>query len=148
MLGNQIQRHFGQIQIGADARGSRDAGGLPHIRHDAPRQLPGAQAIQLQIGRDVQESLIDGIHMDIPRGDIAKIDAIDVRRRAHIQLHAGQGRDISDRCGDFKDTAAIAHAQRFHLWRDSQADRSFAPRWVCDHQRSRKRVQPALHTFH
>ena len=47
VLGLHVHGHLGQVQIGADARRGRDAGGVQNVQNDAPGKLLGGQSVEL-----------------------------------------------------------------------------------------------------
>ena len=65
------------------------------------------QVVQLQIGRGVDEALVDGIRMDVLLGHIAQVGAVDLRRHLHVARHARLGRDVVDPLGNLVEPAAV-----------------------------------------
>ena len=89
MFGADIQSHFGEIQIGADSRGSRDFGSLLDIFDDFFGQGFGRQFIKFQIRSNIEKRFVDGINMNIVFGDIFQINAIDIGGEFDIFFHPG-----------------------------------------------------------
>ena len=87
MFRPDIHRCFAQIQVRTDSRCRCDPCRLEHIQDHFPRQLPCRHLIGPQIRRRVNEHFIDGIDMDILRGDIFQVHLIDLAADLHIARH-------------------------------------------------------------
>ena len=91
MLGHNIHSHLGQIQVGADAGGSRDAGGGQYIPDNATRQLMRGTAVGSQIGRGIDEYLVNGVDDNMLGGDIFGVHVVNPRAVLHVVSHAWRG---------------------------------------------------------
>ena len=94
MLRLNIHRHLAEIEIRADPGRGRDPGRLQHIQNHRPGQLPGAHPIRPEIGRGVNEHLVNGIDMHILRRDVLQIDLIDPAADLHVARHLRRGGHI------------------------------------------------------
>lgn len=65
VLGRYVERHLGEEEVGADARGGADMVTLLDGVHEAPRKGLGAEAIALEVGGCVDEALVDGVRMNV-----------------------------------------------------------------------------------
>ena len=93
LLGHDVHSDFTKVKIGADPGGGRDPGLRQHLPDQLPGQLMGCHMIGLEIGRGIDEHLIDGIDMDILRCDIPQIHLIDPGTALDIMPHPGLGDD-------------------------------------------------------
>ena len=94
MLGLDIHGHLAEVEIGADARRRDDTGLQEHVQDDLPGQLPGRQAVGIQIPRHIHHHLVDGVGVDILRGDILQIDLIDLGAPVHVASHPWRSHDV------------------------------------------------------
>ena len=97
MLGHNIHGHLAQIQIAADPGGGGDAGTAQHMLDHGHHQLPGGLAVEPEIGCQIHEHLIDGVDMDVLRGNILKVNAVNFGAGLHIVAHPGRGHDVGHR---------------------------------------------------
>ena len=93
VLGQNVQGHLAQVQVGADARRGGDAGLGEDLLDDGGGELPGVHAPGLQVGGGVDEHLVDGIDVDVLRRGVAQVDAVNLRAAFHVAGHAGRGAD-------------------------------------------------------
>ena len=84
MLGHDVHRHLRQIHVGADAGRGGDARLRENVTHDGTRHLVRAHAQRAQIGRGIDEHLIDRIDMDVLGRGISQVHA--VHPAAHLQV--------------------------------------------------------------
>ena len=89
-----IHCHLGQIEIGANASGSGDSGGVQDIPDHGHSQFPCGHFVERQVMGDIDEHLIDGIDMDVIRGDILEIDMVNSGAVVHIEPHTGRRDNI------------------------------------------------------
>ncbi len=94
VFGGDIQRDFGQIQVGTNAAGGTDAGLLIDVLHDLKTELSGGEPVEREIIRHIHECLVDGVDVDVLFGYIFQINFIDVGGDIHIFLHTGRSHDI------------------------------------------------------
>ena len=130
VLGCDVQRDLGQIQVRTDPAGGTHPDASGHLVHQEQRHLFRRLPVPLQIARNVQKGLVDGIDVDVLRGDVSDIDAVDLRRVIDVLLHPWRRHDVIDPLGDLEDAAAVAHAQRLHGRRDRQTDGLFRARRI------------------
>ena len=97
MLGLYIHGDFAQIEIGADACRGGNTGGLQYLANQLHGEFPGGKTVGAQIGSGINKHLVDGVHMDVLRRHILKIDLIDLCADGHIMGHTGRGNDIVQR---------------------------------------------------
>lgn len=148
VLGRDVERHLREEQVGADAHGGRDARLRAHRRAQGVGELAGRQVVQLQIGRGVDEALVDGIRMDVLLGHIAQVGAVDLRRHLHVARHARLGRDVVDPLGNLVEPAAVFHPRRLHGRAHRQANSHLRARRIGHHQPRRHGIQPPAHALH
>ena len=74
MFGHDVHGDLCQIHIRPDPSGGGDAGGVEHITDHRDSQLMGGHAVSVQIGSDIQEALIYGVHMDVLGRDIFHVN--------------------------------------------------------------------------
>ena len=147
VLRRDIERHLGQEQIGADARGGADAAPREHGVHELARELAGGLVVQGQIGRRIDEAFVDGVHVDVVGADELEVDAVDLRGDLHVVAHARLGHDVVDALGDLEHAAAVAHAELLHGGRDRKADGRAPAVGVGHHEVAGERVAPAVGAF-
>ena len=94
LLGHDVHRHLGEIEVGADAGSGGDARLAKHFADHLHRHLMGRETVEAQIGSDVHEDLIDGIGMDVLGRHMAQVDAVDLLTHLHIARHARRRHDI------------------------------------------------------
>ena len=94
MLGHDVHRHLGQVHVLADAGSGRDARLVKHLAHQHHREGPRIQPTGVQIPRDVDEHLVDGVHVHVLRGDVPQVDLVDLRAPLDIERHARRGCDV------------------------------------------------------
>ena len=86
LLGHNVHRHLGQIQIGSDPDRCRDAGSFQNFPdHSDCHEVRwvgalalGFFAVGMQVSSTVYEALIDGVHVHVLRGHIVEIDSVDL----------------------------------------------------------------------
>ena len=95
MLGHNVHGGLGQIQVGADARRGRDAGGVKDLPDHGGHQLVGRHAVEREIVRQVDENLVDGIDVDVLGRHILEIDLVDAGAVLDVGRHAGRRNDVA-----------------------------------------------------
>ena len=70
MLGHDVHGHLGQVEIGADPGCGGDPCDLKNLLYQLFRQLPGSKLVGVQVRGGIDEDLVDGIYVDIIRGNI------------------------------------------------------------------------------
>ena len=102
----------------------------------------------MQVGRQVYEALVDGVHVDILRADRAQVYPHYLGRAAHVEGHARFRYGEIEALGYLEQAAAAGDAERLQRRRYRQADRLLAALRVGHHELRRERVEPALDAFH
>ena len=93
VLGHDVHRYFGKVEIGPDSGRRGDPGLAQHVADHLHSQIVGRHPVGIQILRHVDEDLVDGVDVDVLRRDIAEVDIVDPGAVVHIESHAGLGRD-------------------------------------------------------
>ena len=96
VFGDDIHGDLAEVEIAADTGGGGDAGFLQYLQNDPHGKLAGGAAQGSQVVGGIDENLIDGIDMDILRGDMAKVNRIDAGAVCKILGHLGRGNDVID----------------------------------------------------
>lgn len=78
---------------GADAGGSRDAGGGQYISDNTASQLMSRAAVCCKIRSSIDKNLINGVDDNVLRGDILGIHVVDACTVLHVVRHARRGYD-------------------------------------------------------
>ena len=94
LLSHNIHRHLTEIHVRTDACCCRDACLFQHIADHLHRQFMGRHLISTQVGRHIHDHLVNRIHMDILRGNVFQIDAVNLRAHLNIVCHLWRGSDI------------------------------------------------------
>jgi len=97
VLCNNVHGNLAQVQIGADARCCSNAGVLQHLPNQHLRKAPSVHPVDFQIGSGIDEYLINGIDVNILRGNEFQIHFIDFSADVHIVLHLRWGNNIVHR---------------------------------------------------
>ena len=93
-LGQNIHSHLAQVQIRTQTGGGGDTGSLVYVPDDPTNKGFRIHGCRPQIGRHIQKHLVNGVHMDILRGDIFQIHLIGPGAIGHIFRHLGRRDDI------------------------------------------------------
>ena len=67
VLRHDVHGDLAEVEICSDARRGRDAGVVQYVQYDAHGEFPRGQAVGLEIGRCVDEYLVDGIDVNVVR---------------------------------------------------------------------------------
>ena len=94
LLGHYIHRHLTKIHVRTDACRCRDARLFQYIADHLHRQLMCRHLISSQVGRHIHDHLVNRIHMNILRGNVFQIDAVNLRAYLDIVCHLWRGGDI------------------------------------------------------
>ena len=78
----------------ADAGRGRDARLAEHLLDQLAGQVVGREAVSAQVGRGVDEDLVDGIDLDVLGRDVTQVDAVDLAADLHVARHAGRRDDV------------------------------------------------------
>ena len=92
MLRHNVHGYFGKIQIRPDSGGGRNAGIFQNVQNDLHGELFRSQAVEIQVICGVDEHLVDGVGVDVLRGDVFEINIVNGRAGLHIKRHL-RGRD-------------------------------------------------------
>ena len=92
VLRHNVHGHLGKVQICPDPGGGRDAGVFQNVQNDLHGKLLRGHAVELQVICSVNEHLVDGVGVDVLRGDVFEVNIVDGRAGLHIKRHL-RGRD-------------------------------------------------------
>ena len=95
MLGNDVHSYLAKVEVGADAGGSRDAGFTQHMSNHATSQFMGRYLVCSQVVGDVHEHLVDRVDMDVLRGYVFQVYAVDTGAIINIVGHARRRHQIA-----------------------------------------------------
>ena len=70
VLGGDVHRKLGEVEVGADAGGGGDAGGGKNLPDDGPGQVVGGGPVEFEVGRRVDKDLVDGVDHHVLGRDI------------------------------------------------------------------------------
>ena len=98
-LGGDVHGHLRKVHIRADPRRGSNAGCGEDFLDEHLRHLTRCLLIGLEIGSQVNEHLINRVHMNIFRGYEFQIHIIDPGTGFHVVRHPGRGHDITERQG-------------------------------------------------
>ena len=93
MLGDNIHRHFAEIEVGANPGGRSDASGREDIQNDLHGKVMGRQLIGVEVVRDIHEHFVDGVDNDVLRRDILHVNLINASAVLHVVRHARRRND-------------------------------------------------------
>jgi len=99
VLRHDVHGHLAEVEIAADARRGGDAGGPQDIQDHGLRQFPGRHPVGLQVTGDIHHHLVDGVDMDILRGDVFQVDVVDLGADLDVPRHPGRGHQVVHRQG-------------------------------------------------
>ena len=94
MLCENIHSDLAKIEIAANARRGCDARGVQDVRDHNLCQLTGGHAVSLQIVRHIHHHLIDGIDMNVLRGDVFQVYVVDLGADLDVFCHPRRGNEI------------------------------------------------------
>ena len=89
-----VHGDLAEVEVGADAGGGRDARFPEHFLDELACQLVRGELVGPEVGGGVNEDLVDRIDVDVLRGDVAQVDAVDVAADLHVMCHPGRGDDV------------------------------------------------------
>ena len=158
-LCQNVHGNLAQEEIGPNAHGGGDAGGLLNLLNDPAAQALGVGSVEGQVGGEVDEHLVYGIYVDVVGREVPEVDLVDVGGIGEVEGHAGWGGDVvqpfSCPCLYFphclqhlEHAAPPAEAVFFHGWSYCQADGVSAPLGICHHQAGGEGIQSPLDTLH
>ena len=167
LLGHNVHRHLGEIQIRSDAHGRGDPGDFQHLPdhgagHDMGRAdalVPRLLGIPGKIAGAIDKSLVDAVDVDVLRRHMVQVDREDQRGDALILRHAGR-RDIElglgavgrvvepDRLLGFEEAGPGGDADRLQRRRDGQADRLIRAGLVRHQQPGPERIESPRNALH
>ena len=148
VLGRDVERDLGEVEVGPDAAACGDARAGEDVGTDALAQLARRAPVEREVVGDVHEHLVDGVHVDVLRCEVGEVDAVDIRRTLDVERHARRGHDVVDVGWDLEDAAAVAHTERLHGGRDGKADGLVAALGIGHHEPRGHGVEAALDALH
>ena len=94
MLRHNVHSDLAEIEIAADARRGRDARGAQHIEDHGLRQLAGGHMIRLEVAGHIHHHLVDGVDVDVLRGDVFQVYVVDLGADLDVFCHPRRGNEI------------------------------------------------------
>ena len=122
VLRANVERHLCLEHVRPDAGRGGDAGNLEGAPHQAFCERARVGAVEAQVGRSVDETLVDGVHLQVLWADKLKVAAHDFAADLHVSFHTGDGGQVLDARRDVAHAATVAHADGLHGGRDGKAD--------------------------
>ena len=133
MLCRDIEGNLCEVGIRAKAAGRGDPCLLCNFAPERLAELACGHPIERQIGRDIEEGLVDRVDEDVFRSDLPEVDAVDLGRLLHVVAHAGRSHDVIDAFGNLEHATAPRDPELLHRRRNSQTYRFLGARGVCYH---------------
>ena len=94
VLGPDVHGDFAEVEVGPDAGCGGDACGAEHIQNHLHGQLPGRQTVGFQIVGHVQKHLVNGVDVDVFRGNVFEIHLVNAGAGLHIQGHLRRSHNV------------------------------------------------------
>ena len=85
-----------EVEIRPDARGCRNACLVQYLADEPHGEVMCRNLSCVEIACHVDEHLINGVYVDVRRGNMPQIDTIDARTVVHVECHARWGNVIGD----------------------------------------------------
>ncbi len=111
LLGLYVHRDFAEIHVGADAGSGGDASFGEHVADHTHGEVVRRETVGVEVGSDIHDHLVDGIDVDILRGDIAQVDLVDASAVFDVESHPWRSHDIVD--GQFRVGVEHLFRERF-----------------------------------
>ena len=99
VLGNDIHRDLGKVEVCAEADRGRDARLGQNVRDEHGGELVCRHAGRAQVARHVDEDLVDGVNVDVLGSDMTQVYLVNLRTALQVESHAWRGDDIVE--GEF-----------------------------------------------
>ena len=121
---DDVHGDFGEVEVGTDAGGGRDAGFFQDFLEDFGGELMGGEVVVSEIGRGVDKNFVDGIDVDVFGGDVTEVDVVDAGTVADVEGHARAGDDefVFGFLFDFVEAGAARDALSLEGWRNGETD--------------------------
>ena len=148
VLGRDVECHLRQEQVGPDARRGADARAGAHGVHQPSREAARREAVEGEIRRRVDETLVDRVDVHVLGADEFEVDAVDLGGYLHVVTHARLCHDVVDTGRYLEDAAPVAYAELLHGGRDGQADGRGPAVRIGYHEVRREGVAAAVGAFH
>ena len=87
MLCSDIHSDLAEIQVGPDSGRGCDPGQIQYVQYHCPGQFPGSHPVSAQIGCDIDKHFVNGIDVDVLRGNVFQINFVDPAADLHITRH-------------------------------------------------------------
>ena len=94
VLCHNVHSDLAEIEVAADACRGCDARGVQDVRDHNLCQLTGGHVVSLQIARHIHHHLVDGIDMDVLRGDVFQVYVVDLGADLNVFCHPRRGNEI------------------------------------------------------
>ena len=148
VLRANVERHLRLEHVRSDAGRGGDIRNLEGAPHQAFCERARVGAVEAQVGRGIDEALVDGIRLQVLWADKLKVAAHDFAADLHVSFHARDGGQVLDARWDVAHATAVAHAGGLHGRRDGKADGVCGTVGVGHHQVGGERVKAAIGAFH
>ena len=116
MLCHDVQCNLGKIHICSNAAGGYRANSIPHILNDGFCQLLGGHVVHLQVVGNIDKRFVNGISVDVLRGNVLQKNAVDLCSTIYVQLHSGRGSDVFDIWRNIFNATPVLYTKFFHVW--------------------------------
>ena len=93
MFGDNIHRHFAEVEVCANSRSCRDTACREDIQNDLHGKVMGRQLVGGEVVGDIHEHLVDGVDDDVLRCDILHVNLIDAGAVLHVVCHSRRRND-------------------------------------------------------
>ena len=148
VLGQDVERHLGEEEVGSHAGRGADAGLGPDDVHEHGGKPPGREAVEREVGARIDEALVDRVDVDVLLGNEPEVDAVDLGRHLHIAAHARPHRPIADLRRELEEARPARDAQPLDGRREGEADGAVATAGVCHHEVGGERVDAEVRALH
>ena len=159
LLGSDVHGDFRQVQVGADPPGGGDTLGGQHVPDHGSDQLMGGHVVETEVGRQVHKALIHAVHMNVTRGEVLQVDAVNLRGNLQVSGHPGHGGDVRHGLSresldlrqplfHFKESGPPRHSQSFQGGGNRQTDGAVAAGFIRYHQVGGERIKATVYALH
>ena len=93
MFGDNIHRHFAEVEVCANSRSCCNTGCREDIENDLHGKVMGRQLVGGEVVSDIHEHLVDGVDDDVLRRNILHVNLIDAGAVLHVVCHSRRRND-------------------------------------------------------